>query len=387
MPSDERVAPPAIEPVREPASRLPPRGTLLIVFAVLAALFTLTGILASAFHSAEKARAAAHFEAGNQFAARGMNDDAIAEYRAALALDHSRTQYRHALATALFNSGSLKEAEARLAELIALDPSSGPINLMLARIAARGGDLSAAESYYHRSIYGLWPQDPQQYRQKTRFELVELLLRNGTKKRAEAELLTLADEVGEDAGTKQRIGELFLAADSPQNAAEVFRELVKQDSRNATLFSALGTAEMRLANYRLARNALRTAVRLDSKDEEASRQLQLVTDVLTLDPTARGLSRRERHRRSLELLRRSSADVSRCAAQLGEQIPAGLKETLDHAAKELESRQRAADETIDANIALSEALFRLREEHCPGLAEPDRAVAFTIRRLPAEEAP
>jgi len=358
-----------------------------MVFTVLVALFTLTGVLASAFHSAEKARAAAHFEAGNQFAARGMNADAIAEYRAALALDHSRTQYKHALATTLFNSGSLKEAEARLAELIALDPSSGPINLMLARIAARGGDLSAAESYYHRSIYGLWPQDPQQHRQNTRFELVELLLRNHIKKRAEAELLTLADEAGEDAGTKQRIGELFLAADSPQHAAEIFRELLKQDSHNATLFSNLGTAEMRLANYRLARNALRTAMRLDPKDEEAARQLQLVTDVLALDPTARGLSRRERHRRSLALLRRSSADASRCASQLGEQIPAGLKETLDHAAKELKSRQRAVDENIDTNIVLSETLFRLSEGHCPDLAEPDRAVALTIRRLPAEETP
>ncbi|MCZ2075362.1 MAG: hypothetical protein LC130_10240 [Bryobacterales bacterium] len=387
MPSDERVAPPAIEPVREPASRLPPRGTLLIVFAILAALFTLTGVLASAFHSAEKARAAAHFEAGNQFAARGMNTDAIAEYRAAVALDHNRTQYKRALATTLFNSGSLKEAEARLAELVALDPSSGPINLMLARIAARGGDLSAAESYYHRSIYGLWPQGPQQHRQKTRFELVELLLRNHIKKRAEAELLTLADEVGEDAGTKQRIGELFLAADSPQNAAEILRGLIRQDSHNATLFSTLGTAEMRLANYRLARNALRTAVRLDPKDEAAAHQLQLVTDVLALDPTARGLSRRERHRRSLALLRRSSDDASRCAALLGEQIPAGLKEALDRAAKELESRQRAVDETVDANIALSEALFRLREEHCPNLADPDHAVALTIRRLPAEDAP
>ncbi len=59
---------------------------------------------------------------------------------------------------------------------------------------------------------------------------------------------------------------------------------------------------MALDDYRGAQRAFKTALRLNAADSNAATRLELVEQVLELDPTLRGLSAAERYRRSQKVM-------------------------------------------------------------------------------------
>jgi predicted Zn-dependent protease len=101
--------------------------------------------------------------------ARNFNR-AIDEFRAALSLDPTNSQYQLSLARALRDSGDprrLDEAESYLLTLCQRAPQDGTINLALGRVAAHRGSVEDAIRYYHNSIYGVWTNDADLNRRKS----------------------------------------------------------------------------------------------------------------------------------------------------------------------------------------------------------------------------
>src|SRR5690348_5680751 len=170
------------------------RGAILSVAAGLVLLFAFTTVLNSGYRATRQNRAEAHYQAGSTLAAAGRNADAVEEFRAALLYVHNDPRSRLGLARSLIAQGRWGEAESHLSELAEDDPTSGPINLMLARIVVRNRREPEAVTFYQHAVYGLWPDHPAENRTAARFELVALLERNGQEKQVLAELLDLADE-------------------------------------------------------------------------------------------------------------------------------------------------------------------------------------------------
>ena len=367
-------APPACPvPPQEPDASPPPipwparifRSATLVAVLILIGLLALTAALARWFHTERLRRAEADFELGTKLAQAGNSARALDLYRGALSVSRSNRRYRLAFALELMKLKRLNEAEIYLEDLLQSDPSNAVPNLMLARIAVSRHKTDAAIDYYNRAIYGNWSASHDQNRARTRWELIELLTKEGRTKDAVAELLKSAAEQPGDLALKLRIGTMLLKLGSRAQAADMFREVTRESGPHHEGYAGLGEAEFALGNYQAAQRALARAVRTDPGDEASRRRLQLVEGVLNLDPTLRGLTSQERYRRSLTLLKRTTASLNGCAAK---PLPADTPATnlLAQAGQATAARVRpgAYGDAADRNTALAEQLWAARRKLC-----------------------
>ncbi len=176
---------------------------------------------------------------------------------------------------------------------------------------------------YRRAIDGSWPPGQEKSRTEARFELASLL---------------------EKAGQRHE-------------AADVFRDVLKADDRNAEAYARLGADELALENYQAARDAFRKAVELDPSDQMSKQQLDLCERVLALDPNARGLRTAERYQRSKELLQAEVMHFDQCQP--------GSKAT-DPARTALAShpRRSALEDAAEMNLALAQDLWKQEPKLC-----------------------
>jgi tetratricopeptide (TPR) repeat protein len=357
-------------------------GLLTVVFVIMMSLFVFTGFLARAYRATRQEKALQQFQAGQQLAEHGQYSEAIEQYRAALALSHDNDEYRQALALALVALGRTREAEAYLLDLLRNEPANGVANLTLARIYAQKGESEDTETYYRRAIYGLWPDNPAEHRVQARLELVELLIRQRAYMRAQAELLQLADEIPDDPRMKKRLGRLFLTVHSPAQAATLFQEVRRANSKDAEAAAGLGDALFERGDYLGAQAAYRDAVRHDPQDLQSHMQLELVTDVLSLDPSLRRISSAERYRRSQTLVERTLAAVDQCLSGISGLAPE-TTEALETARKLVakRTRQRRSSEATDSNISLAEQLWQAGKSSCGGSLAPVKALSLVLEKL------
>ena len=358
-------------------------GTYVGVFAVMAVLFALTTYMASSYHAAQLTEAANHFAAGNRLAADGEDAVAFEHYRTALALQPTNFDYRMQMALALLRAGRLDESQTHLRELLEADPTNGLANLAMARIANQHNDLTAAETYYHRAIYGLWPTDGQSNRLQARLELVDLLVRSDQKPQLLSELMSLQEEMPPDPTLKRRMAGLFLTAGSPAHAQELYQEMVRADRRDAQAYAGLGESEFQLGDYASAQRAFQTALRLNPNDAAAKRHLEVSRNVLALDPELAGLGSGERYLRSRRLVVLALAQLDLCSSgQDGNTDPA--IESLRQSAQERIAeriRGRVPEETIETNLSLAAGLWQTRQGLCPQAVSSEEAVTLILDRL------
>ena len=111
---------------------------------------------------------------------------------------------------------------------------------------------------------------------------------------------------------------LFLLAGSPGRAADMFRQILRQehDHDDADAYAGLGEAEIAQGNYRIAETNLQMAAHLKPGDEDIRKRLELARQVLALDPMLRGLGTAERYRRTRELVQLALNDVNQCAGRV-----------------------------------------------------------------------
>jgi tetratricopeptide (TPR) repeat protein len=340
------------------------RTTVLVVATALVLLMAFTAALDGAYRRTRLSRAEDSYRRGTELASAGRNAEAAEDFRAAMLYAHDDPRYRLALARSLVALKRWNEAESYLLELRTGDPTNGPLNLMLARIAAADGRKAEAIEDFHRAIFGYWPEHPEESRVNARLELVSLLDRLGQSRPALAELLALADEVPEaDVATRLKVAGMLLAHGSPGHAAETYRAIVAAHPHDAAARQGLGEAEFASGDFTGALASFHAAVRYGSITPGLATRIAMLNSILDLDPRPLQLGTRQRLERARELLARAQAAAARCAA-------------LPNAGEP----ERGADAA--QLIALAQAIWKARMAACPQQPEPDQPLAILMNRMP-----
>jgi tetratricopeptide (TPR) repeat protein len=361
---------------------------LALIFAAMVIFFVATGFLTRSFRQERRVRGQEHFQRAGTLADYGYYADAIREFSDALTFLPDSLDSRLGLAQSLYALGRFNEAETHLLDLRRADPTWARVNWMLGRIAARRGDREAAVNYYQTAIYGRWRLHPAENRLKVRLELVDLLKQQGETRQLVTQLMELLDEVPGNTDLHKKIGWMFLEAGSPGNARAVFEEVLRQNRNDGEAQAGKGQAEFALRDYSSARGSLLLAQKNGYAKEDLGPLLELSQEILALDPTARGIGRTPSLRRSQQLVERTAEAVEHCIVPQGAGFvgppapPPASVSSLLLAARELNPRrQRATEETIEANIALAEELWNASKELCAGKDESDPALVHVLSLL------
>ena len=342
----------------------------------MAAMFVLTTVFANTYRAQRRSRAEAHFQEGNTLLAEGQNRKAVSEFREALSYSHDSFEYRLALALALIKVGDISEAEAHLTELGETDPTSGVVNLNLARIAARQGEFQEAVTDYHRAIYGHWASDPEQNRIQARFDLIAFLASRKANKEAIGELLQMAVDVPDDPALKNRIGNMLLEYGAPANAADVFQDVLSEHADAAAYFG-LGRADFSMANYSAALSVFRRAARLQPDNEDIRQRLALTGQIISLDPTVAKLSSLERYLRSRQLVNKALAALEQCTGSEDEVLPDTFASLMAEARRTSPRREGETPRLI----SLAEQLWQARAKVCPSTPQKDEPLAYVLEKI------
>lgn len=319
------------------------RRSLAVVFALLFVLFAAT-TAAARWYKAERARRAREYsEVARGLEQRGRDAEAAEEYRNALGIAPANAAYRLALARALIRLRRDDEAAVYLQEVLRAHPSDAAPDLELARIAARQGRTAAAVDYYQRAIYGRWPEEPGIGRLQARWELADLLEKSGRRREIVAQMLEISEQARNDIEARKRAGAVLLAQGAAEQAEEVYRDLLRDAPRDAAAEAGLGQAQMARSHFEEARHSFRRALRLDERNSTARRGLDLMNEVLAIDPSAKGLAPRERTRRNLALTKRAAAALAACGVGTP---PEGTAEELWAERERLCRNRPANDEAL-----------------------------------------
>jgi predicted Zn-dependent protease len=257
-------------------------------------------------------RAAAEYTSGVALLREGRAADARDHFQIAVSIERSNIDYSLALAEALLEEGRVTDAESTLQSLLQRAENDGAVNLTMARAMVRQGRAEEAKAYFHRAIFGRWGADSVPRRYEARFELIDFLAAQGASRELLAELLPMEDVPSDSLSLRRKLGGLFILAGSPARAANMFREVIRNDPDDGQAYAGMGRAELALGNFRTARADLAEAVRRLPDDSAVARRFALADTVLSLDPTARGIGSRARLDRSRALLLRVASRVESC---------------------------------------------------------------------------
>jgi tetratricopeptide (TPR) repeat protein len=237
----------------------------------------------------------------------------VDDFRAALGYARTNFDYQLSLARALRDTGRTAESETYLINLWERTPQEGAVNLALGRLFAREKLSDKAIQYYHNAIYGFWPGDPDTKRRDTEFELIAFLLQNHAYPQAQAELITMAAALPNDPSLRVRVAQLFAQTQDYEHALAQFQEVLRTDHDNQAALYGAGQAAFQLGRYRTAQGYLRSAVRGDPKNTQASQALNMATLVLQADPFASRISDAERSRRVRSAFQAAGERLDGCA--------------------------------------------------------------------------
>ena len=351
----------------------------LTVCVMLVTAFVVTGFASSAYHRKRTALGVSHYDNGRTLQAKGQLEPALEEYRKALLFSPDDREYRLSLATALLEDGRLDEAQSHLEQLLAEDPTSGPINVLVGRLAVRQKRISQAIDYYQRGVYEYWPESQFGERREARWELADLLNKTGDRSGFVAELLQLYNNLpANDVYDKQKVGALLLANGATPEAARIYRELVKQAPQNVAAHRGVGEVYFNSAEYVSARHEFQRALRLDPKDADSLKMLALTNEVIDMDPVLPYITAAELFRRSENLLTRVVKDLVACSAPSG-----SLAQQLDEA-KQLLSQGSAAPDAAFSMQKKAADLWADRGSLCTSPLAPDRPVDTVLARIGRE---
>lgn len=271
-----------------------------VVLALLSALavvlfFVVTG-LSRLYHAQQESLGTRWFTRGVADLRVQRYDRAVIEFRAALVYSRDNYSYQLNLAEALLGQKRTDEAYAYLINLWERQPENGLVNLELARIAAQKGETEQALRYYHNAIYSAWPDKEGFERRDARLELIEFLLRTNAKTQAQAELIALAANLGDDPAQQAQVGDLFVRAQDYEHALAAYRVTLKSDRHSAAALAGAGLAAFELGRYPAAYHYLQAAVTADPSDAQTAARLKTTELVLQMDPFQRQISTAQRDR-------------------------------------------------------------------------------------------
>ncbi len=303
--------------------------TLLLIFVGVA----FTQYFVSLHRTTESSLANRWFVRGGQAMEAHLPDIAANDYRTALSYDPENREYRLSLAEALLAGNHLNEARAHLLSLWEEEPSSGELNLALARLYAKRGNFNNATRYYNNAINGVWQDDPRKERIAARFELSNYFMQQQKSTQAQSELMALLADAPSETADRLRLGQLLLQVHEPEHTLDVDNGILAKDRTNAEAWQQKGQALLALNRYADAELALSNAVEQNPNLDDARRQLDVLREASRLDTSRRGLSRTDRAQRAIESFHAAMSRLNSCAAQQGvsltnpEDTPAGSSQT------------------------------------------------------------
>jgi tetratricopeptide (TPR) repeat protein len=351
-----------------------------LVFLAIAAIFAADTFLAKTERVESHVEAARLFRQGRDSMLRGDTVEAIARIKDAISIERGNRDYMRTLAQAQLAAGKAADAESTLTELLQSDSTDGLASLTMSRVLVKEGRFAEALSYFHRAVYGQWDEDALANQLRARFELIDLLAQRKSKEELLAELLPVQDQAPRDLKTGIRIGRLFLLAGSPARAAVVFRGILHESPANVEAHAGLGEAEFAQGNYRAAQRDFQTALHLAPDDQAVRQNLDRCNELLTLDPTLRGLGAGERFRRSLKLVDLTQNAITQC---VGRSPSPELRGLFDSAAQALKARVSASrqSEVSESNLDLAEQLLQAGKKECKSPPGADSPLALVLARI------
>ena len=290
------------------------RPVMLGVFLALAViLFLITTGLARVYGAQREALGTRWFSRGVAELNGKKYDAAVTDFRAALLYSRDNYTYQLNLAEALIGAKRTGQASAYLLNLRDREPEDGLVNLELARIASARGQVQQAVRYYHDAVYAAWSTDEEWKRRDARLELIELLLGTKAEAQAQAELIALAANVGDDPAEQEQIGSLFLRAKDYEHALNAFRLALKSDRRNPAAMAGAGEAAFKLGRYPLAQHYLQMALASNPNDPQSAERLKTTELVLHMDPFRRQITRAERNAAVVQAFSAAGQRLTSCS--------------------------------------------------------------------------
>jgi hypothetical protein len=128
---------------------------------------------------------------------------------------------------------------------------------------------------------------------------------------------------------------------------------------------------MAVGDLSSARRAFLETVRLAPDNDTYRKRLQLVEQVMALNPTLRGLQPADRFQRSRKLLEAAVGALERCLPASPAAVPKQARSLADAARKTLlrRVRPRSYRDEVDSNITLAQQIWGERIDIC-GPAPP-----------------
>ena len=356
---------------------------VLSLFAVIS--FLAVGGLSRLYHLQQESLGNRWFTRGTADLSAGRFDPAMLEFRTALRYSRDNHSYQLGLAESLIGMKRTQEAYSYLLNLWEREPENGTVNLLLARIAAANGQTEQAQRYYHNAIYAVWTGDQQGQRRETRFELIEYLLRINNTAQAQAELIALAGNIGDDPIQLRRVGDLFLRAQDYEHALAEYRLALKSDRHDTADDTGAGVAAFQLGRYPLALHYLQAAAG-GSVTPETQDLLRITELVLQMDPFQRQLSAAHRNKIVVAAFEKAGARLEACgllssakANDTGTPKPDSEPSSAARTWTELKPRitERGLARDPDLIESAMEVVFEIERETastCGNPTEADRAL-------------
>jgi tetratricopeptide (TPR) repeat protein len=233
---------------------------VLVLFSIAIALFGVTSFLFRSFQRHRDVLAKEWSERGQSELQRGRPLEAVSSLRAALSYAPDDDAYQSLLARALADEGRTEEAINYFLNIWVSSPGDGFVNLQLARLMRRKGDVQSAIEYYHASIFGTWQDDGAVRRREVRLELADYLIERHDLSAARAELLIAAGDAPENAHMDLTLGDRFQSADDLTDALIYYQKAIADDPQDRTALENGGRVAYALGDYSTANKLLMRAL-------------------------------------------------------------------------------------------------------------------------------
>ena len=359
-----------------------PRAFLLRLALVAALVLGVSGLLAQRVRTGRLEGAQRAFETGRTLARQERYQEAIEQFRRALAVSGS-ADVRLALAEAQLAADRLSEAALYFNQSLRSDPNDGRALLGLAKVAVRQGRTDDAVLAYGRAAFANWPEDTARHRLDARIEFADYLARSGLRDQAMAQLLEIEGQAAGDTATQLEVGRRFLELGGASEARELYTALATSDAGALEAHRGRGEAELALGNWAAAREAFRRVLRLDPQDAAARARDRLCAELLSMDPRLRRLSSAERQRRSVALLTAVLGAFDACASGAGRAPELGATRAAVDTARHMVGAVRrpvAPGDAAEDNLDLALQIWSSTRRACPA-ARDASALETLMARL------
>jgi tetratricopeptide (TPR) repeat protein len=357
------------------------KTTWLAVAAIMAGLYGVDRSLARLETREVDAQARDLYRDGQRMLAAGKAEAAVDEFRRAHSLDRANRDFDMALAEAQLTAGQAAEAGQTLGEVLNRNSNDGRANLLMARVRVAQNRFDDAISFYHRAIYGSWPDGGVSHKTEARLELANQLAERGRNEELLSELLLLDEGASGNPTMAKKIAGLYLQAGSAGRAEAAYRAILQKNPKDTDALEGLGEAELQRGEYRMAHAAFSGVLKYRPNDANTTARVQLADQLAKLDPTPRRLGSVEKFRRSSVILYRVEDATLDCLK--GQTVPPRLHDLLAESAKlrAQKTGSMPSNEAAESRLEMAQQIWKARLQTCSAQPAADDPLRILVAKM------